>query len=66
MTLAEKVIKGAWYWITDNKPTREMAANRQAICKHCSHREGLSCGLCGCFIKLKTRLTEEECPDQKW
>lgn len=66
MTLFEKVIKGAWYSITDNKATRDMAKTRQAICQPCSDRNGIECGLCGCIIKFKTRLTEEECPAKKW
>ena len=94
MTLFEKVIKGAWYSITDNKATRDMAKKRLEICRGtfhnrdfyaskmemeryyqlqgrdykigCEHRTGSTCGLCGCVLKFKTRLTDEECPAQKW
>ncbi len=64
--LIGRVFRGAWYSITDNKATREMAKTRQAICQPCEHRTGITCGLCGCVLKFKTRLTEEECPAKKW
>jgi hypothetical protein len=66
MTLVEKVIKGAWYSITDNKATRDMAKNRLIVCEFCPEKTGITCGLCGCVLKFKTRLTEEECPAKKW
>ena len=46
----------------------ELAAERMKVCEECEHFMHLAkqCRLCWCFMELKTKLLEAECPDQKW
>lgn len=45
---------------------------RLAVCLTCEHFQpatskiGPRCGLCGCFVKAKTWLATEDCPDNRW
>jgi hypothetical protein len=44
---------------------------RRELCAKCEHASagdrGMSrCGLCGCFIRPKTVLKDQECPDKRW
>jgi len=41
---------------------------RMSICKACPEmlKFTTSCKKCGCFMNVKTRLAESECPLQKW
>lgn len=45
---------------------------RHEVCLKCEHLTSLNkhtpfqCGLCNCFIGLKTALATESCPDGKW
>lgn len=45
-----------------------MAEQRLAICKSCEHlREKFTqCGLCGCFMEIKSRFPDQKCPANKW
>jgi hypothetical protein len=38
-------------------------ASRAISCASCNHRKGSRCGLCGCFIPIKTLFPLERCPD---
>jgi hypothetical protein len=41
---------------------------RISICKSCDHYFKLtgSCKICKCFMKIKTRISAMECPEQYW
>lgn len=41
---------------------------RLAICNNCPNLYKLTgnCKLCGCFVKLKTKLKNQNCPISKW
>lgn len=40
---------------------------RMEICAACPRRSNIGqCRECGCFLNLKTRLTTEKCPLDKW
>lgn len=40
---------------------------RYKICQACPHLVvGHRCGLCGCYMPVKTRLTKATCPDKRW
>jgi len=47
---------------------KEVVENRLEICSTCPHlRKSMNqCTKCGCFMKLKTRLTSSTCPIGKW
>ncbi len=62
------IIKGWWFLITDNKTSRLVSEPRIKICNNCEYKNKLtnSCELCGCFIPAKTRVIEEECPNNMW
>lgn len=48
---------------------KETYEKRKEICFRCDHIKtvipmtGGTCGLCGCFVRLKTRYKESVCPD---
>jgi len=50
-----------------------MSDERLAICKECPHSRDLYnrgwinyCNICGCMLKVKTRLKSSKCPDGRW
>jgi hypothetical protein len=46
----------------------EIVAARLAICKTCEFFKERTqrCGKCGCFMKMKTKLSGSSCPIGKW
>lgn len=50
--------------VADQKVTEE----RRAICNSCEHyiKWTTQCKKCGCFMKLKTKLSNVKCPLNKW
>lgn len=50
------------------KVPEEVAESRMKICLSCEHliKPINSCSKCGCFMNLKTKLTNVECPIKKW
>lgn len=47
---------------------KEEAQERYDICKLCDNLISLTsqCKKCGCFMKMKVKLKEAECPIGKW
>jgi hypothetical protein len=50
-----------------------LSNKRLEICKACPHSRDLYsrgwinyCNLCGCMLKVKTRLKKSKCPDGRW
>lgn len=41
---------------------------RYGMCESCEHfrQKTKQCKLCGCFMKMKVKLLEAECPIGKW
>jgi hypothetical protein len=51
------------------KPVPESVyQNRYEICLSCPllNQKMKTCGLCGCFMKLKATLPNAYCPENKW
>ena len=53
--------------------TVELQKSRLAICKDCEHSKDLYsrgwinyCDICGCMLRMKTRLKKSKCPIGKW
>jgi hypothetical protein len=44
----------------------EELKRRRNTCKDCVFKIKRKCDLCGCYIKYKTRLSTESCPEKKW
>lgn len=44
----------------------QQAKERRAICQDCPYRKGMFCGECGCHLKAKSQIEEEECPKGFW
>jgi len=63
-TVAIKLMKGELPAFSDNT----LAQERLKVCESCDDFAHISrqCKLCWCFMDLKTRLLEAECPAQKW
>ena len=49
-------------------PNPEQAEERYSICKSCSEFNPTlyNCKQCGCFMLVKVRLLNSECPLGKW
>ena len=48
--------------------TEDLARHRLAVCEACPRllKTTYQCKECGCFMKLKVRLRDAECPLDKW
>lgn len=48
--------------------SRDRRAKRMAACQKCSslRHSDIRCMECGCFLKIKTRLTTATCPNGEW
>ena len=46
--------------------TPDVQKYRYDICMNCEKLKGKTCGICGCFVKPKTRWSTEKCPIDKW
>lgn len=44
----------------------EAAGARLAICRACDRYEDGTCQVCGCFMPVKARWAEQQCPLEKW
>jgi hypothetical protein len=52
----------------DQYVSEEIQKERQNICNRCPKRVAAlnQCGVCKCFLSLKTTLKQESCPEGKW
>ena len=64
LSLGEAVVNHVADGLT--KTTKEELALRLSICESCHHRNGSSCGLCGCDISTKSGWRSSTCPDDRW
>lgn len=53
------------------KRNKEIANSRLSVCKRCKEKKyifkiGYICKQCGCILKSKTTIKDEECPLAKW
>lgn len=46
----------------------DLAKERMKLCTQCEYFTKLSrqCKLCGCFLDMKTKLLDADCPIEKW
>jgi hypothetical protein len=46
----------------------DLAKERLKVCAECPEFAKLArqCRLCGCFMDIKVKLLEAECPEKKW
>lgn len=42
---------------------KQLSDNRLVECRSCDKNAGGLCVLCGCIVKAKTRVVEEQCPE---
>lgn len=61
---ASNILKGLWYWLIGKNEFIRM--NRAKHCNECLEKNTFTCGECGCFLQLKLRVKDEECPLGKW
>ena len=64
LSLGEAVVNHVADGLT--KTTKEELTLRLSICESCHHRNGDSCGLCGCDISTKSGWRSSTCPDDRW
>ena len=48
--------------------TKEIKEKRRAVCKRCPDYFSIAglCKVCGCNVKLKSKLKTQFCPTGKW
>jgi hypothetical protein len=48
--------------------SNEVYEERMSICRACSHYSSLlgNCGICKCFMKIKSRIAPMQCPKGFW
>lgn len=39
---------------------------RQKICNDCEYKDGVRCGICGCFLIGLRKIEHAKCPMGKW
>ena len=46
----------------------DLAKSRITECVSCQHFKAMTrqCGLCGCFMDIKAKILEAECPAGRW
>lgn len=68
-TLVSKVsgvAKGITNAIKGGLAPDDTIKQRLDTCSTCEHYTGTNCKLCGCYMKIKTRIALEKCPVEKW
>lgn len=64
----KNIIKGTWRNLIDYET--DLTKQRRDICKKCSHNIKFMgtriCDQCGCVIKSKTAVENEQCKLYKW
>jgi Family of unknown function (DUF6171) len=62
-------LKAMYWFITsgcEKLPERDRN-ERFAHCKGCAMLQAsMRCGMCGCWVRIKTWLPKEACPADKW
>jgi hypothetical protein len=68
MKKLKNILHGWWLFITSDKATNKMAAERGEVCHTCPFRiRGIdTCSECGCFLPAKRRVKDEDCPHNFW
>jgi len=63
---AKSLSRAAADLITNQRADAKVKQQRLWVCQSCPERQGIRCGLCGCFLKSKSMLKNSECPIGKW
>lgn len=60
--LLNHIIKGS------PKVSKDIQKERMEICYKCPfyNKENNTCNDCGCYLPLKTKWKDQECPQKKW
>lgn len=48
------------------KAPEEVSQLRIEVCNNCPKFDGEKCGVCGCYMKYKTKLLAAKCPENYW
>lgn len=61
------ILEGAWNTVFVKESIEKVHDERMMICGSCEHKTAKkTCGICGCFLEVKTRCLSCECPIKKW
>jgi hypothetical protein len=64
-----RFIKALWRYIWyGEKVTFDQFTYRMEICKNCPDvkKDNWTCGICGCYLDKKLKMSTEKCPKGKW
>ena len=45
---------------------QETRQKRESICNSCENKQGVKCGVCGCFLMFLRKVNWANCPQKKW
>lgn len=72
---ATNIAKGITNVVIKDPAIEHLAKTRLEVCAGCKfltelvkvgNKSVFQCNLCKCLVELKTRVKEENCPDNKW
>ena len=67
-TKVSHIVQGLTALATGKK--YEFADDRVRVCQQCEYNywlgRGLFCSICKCFVPMKARVEDEECPRGRW
>jgi len=61
-----RFFKAVYCWVTGGCVLTVSAEDRMSICEECEHYLNGVCSVCGCVLKIKTKMDTEKCPINKW
>jgi len=62
-----RFLKSFINWAKVGFKRTKFSKQRMAICESCPKmKENKICGVCGCFLPIKTLWVTESCPEDKW
>jgi len=64
ISAGKELIRGKGIFINS-----EVKEQRKKLCKQCKFKHGRiikTCNLCGCYLRLKIKMSTESCPLDKW
>ena len=63
-----RFIKALWKYILHGRRVSfRKYASRLYICSVCeNHKDDWTCGVCGCYLDKKAKMSTEKCPKDRW
>ncbi len=63
---SKEILDGLKNYVFPTEESELLANERAKVCGTCEHNINNKCKLCGCFLILKVRSKQTNCPANKW